>query len=161
MCIRDRERALILKSFIQILNQLPTSFPDLHAYIEEKNEENDWQEAQKKNNIEGYKFYFEKYPNGKYKSDTLKLIAELEDLKAKQEIEIKRLALMEKERRDNDKSGREPYKPVLPSPSGETDPNSNNQRNPLKSKKGMSIRRKVAVWSIIIIVIIIIISSFF
>jgi hypothetical protein len=86
------------------LNQLPSSYPDLNKYLEEKNEDDEWKEAQVKNRIEAYQVYFSKYPNGKYKEATIKLIGELEEVKRKQDEEIKRLAMLEKERRENDKA---------------------------------------------------------
>ena len=99
----SQERNSLTNSFVQILNQLSSNYPDLNKYVEEKDEDEDWFDAQKKNNIETYHAYFNKYPNGKYKADTIKLISELEEVKQKQESEMKRLAMLEKERRENDK----------------------------------------------------------
>jgi hypothetical protein len=100
----NQEKSALINSFIQILNQMPSTYPDLNNYMEEKNEEDEWKDTQKENTIEGYQDYFNKYPNGKYKADTIKLITELEEVKNKQDNEIKRLALLEKERRENDKT---------------------------------------------------------
>ncbi len=100
----NQERAVLINSFVQILNQLPSSYPDLNNYVAEKNEDDEWKEAQQRNTIEEYQDYFSKYPNGKYKAATIKLIAELEEVKQKQDAEIKRLASLEKERRENDKA---------------------------------------------------------
>lgn len=100
----NQEKAVLINSFVQILNQLPSSYPDLNNYVAERNEDDQWKEAQRKNNIEEYQDYFSKYPNGKYKAATIKLIAELEEVKSKQDMEIKRLAALEKERRANDKA---------------------------------------------------------
>jgi hypothetical protein len=102
--VANRERSTIINSFIQILNQLPSSYPDLNNYITEKNEDDEWKEAQQKNTIEEYQDYFSKYPNGRYKEETIKLIAKLEDIKNKQELEMKEVAAREKERRENDKA---------------------------------------------------------
>ena len=99
----NQEKAAVINSFIQILNQLPSNYPDLNIHLQEKNEDDEWYDAQKKNTIDAYQVYFNKYPNGKYKADTIKLISELEEVKLKQDTEIKRLALLEKERRANDK----------------------------------------------------------
>ena len=99
----NQEKASLINSFIQILNQLPSGYPDLNICLEEKNEEEEWKDCQRKNTIEAYQFYFSRYPNGKYKADTIKLIGELEEVKLKQDVEIKRLAMLEKERRENDK----------------------------------------------------------
>ncbi len=109
----NQEKSAIINSFIQILNQMPSNYPDLNNYLEEKNEEDEWKDAQKKNTIEEYHDYFNKYPNGKYKADTIKLITELEEVKAKQEMEMKRLASLEKERRANDKTQGEPTKVAM------------------------------------------------
>ena len=103
----NQEKSMLINSFIQILNQLPSSYPDLNKYLDEKNEDDEWKAAQEENKIEAYQVYFSKYPNGKYKAATIKLIAELEDVKLKQDQEIKRLALLEKERRENDKAAAE------------------------------------------------------
>ena len=100
----SQEKAVLINSFVQILNQLPSSYPDLNNYVAERNEDDEWNEAQRKNTIEEYQDYFSKYPNGKYKAATIKLIAELEEVKSKQDLEIKRLAALEKERRENDKA---------------------------------------------------------
>jgi hypothetical protein len=100
----NQEKSMIINSFIQILNQLPSNHPDLYRYLDEKNEDDEWKDAQNKNKIEAYQVYFSKYPNGKYKEATIKLIGELEEVKRKQDEEIKRLAMLEKERRENDKA---------------------------------------------------------
>ena len=102
--LANRERSSITNSFVQILNQLPSGYPDLNNYVAERNEDDEWNEAQRKNTIEEYQDYFNKYPNGKYKAATISLIAELEEVKQKQDLEIKRLAALEKERRENDKA---------------------------------------------------------
>jgi len=117
-----------------------TRFAEIEfALDEEKEEDEDWFDAQKKNNIETYHAYFNKYPNGKYKADTIKLIGELEDVKQKQESEMKRLAQLEKERRENDKLAAEqkqaaPAKPASKSSAAEGSP-----LPAFKSKKGLFI----------------------
>ena len=68
----NQERAVLINSFVQILNQLPSSHPDLYNYMAEKNEDDEWKDAQQKNTIEEYQDYFSKYPNGKYKAATIK-----------------------------------------------------------------------------------------
>jgi Effector-associated domain 11 len=102
--LANRERSTIINSFIQILNQLPSSYPDLNNYITEKNEDDEWKEAQQKNTIEEYQDYFSKYPNGRYKEETIKLITKLEDIKSKQESEMKEVAAREKARRESEKA---------------------------------------------------------
>ncbi len=131
--LANRERSTIINSFIQILNQIPSTYPDLNNFITEKNEDDEWKEAQQKNTIEEYQDYFSKYPNGRYKEETIKLITKLEDIKTKQELEMKQVAAREKERRENDKAAetitqkpahqeprnQQPYRspnPVIPAP---------------------------------------------
>lgn len=115
--LANREKSSITNSFVQILNQMPSSYPDLNNFIAERNEDDEWNEAQRKNTIEEYQDYFSKYPNGKYKAATIKLITELEEVKQKQDAEIKRLAALEKERRSNDKaSDAEPQKNTYTAP---------------------------------------------
>lgn len=147
----NQERAAIIKSFIQILNQLSSSYPDLNTYLEEKNEDDDWNDAQQKNTIDAYHVYFNKYPNGKYKADTIKLIGELEEVKQKQDSEIKRLALLEKERRENDKLSGEAQKQQT-NPSGYSAVSSDSS-SPAKSKKGLFIGLGIAALAVIIIIV--------
>ncbi|MEO6720096.1 MAG: hypothetical protein ABIN67_07005 [Ferruginibacter sp.] len=147
----NQERATIIKSFIQILNQLPSSYSELNTYLEEKNEEDEWKDAQGKNTIEAYQVYFNKYPNGKYKADTIKLIGELEEVKLKQDSEIKRLALLEKERRENDKVAEEFAKQQMASSAIHPSVNVVNSSTPAKSKKGLFIGLGVAALVIIVI----------
>lgn len=149
----NQEKAALINSFIHIMNQLPSNYPDLNNYVEEKNEDDEWNDAQKKNSIEAYQAYFYKYPNGKYKADTIKLIAELEEVKQKQDNEIKRLALLEKERRENDKLVGEPKKvqavgagqPIHQSSGTE------NSTSPAKSKKGLLIVLGVVIIAAVVI----------
>ena len=147
----NQEKATIIQSFIKILNQLPSSYPDLNTFMEEKNEDDDWNDAQHKNTIDAYQIYFNKYPNGKYKADTLKLIADLEDVKQKQDNEIKRLALLEKERRENDKLAGETQR--IPSTQPSYQSNDTGPSAPAKSKTGLFIGIGVAVIAIILIVV--------
>lgn len=148
----SQERNALTNSFVQILNQLSSNYPDLNKYVEEKDEDEDWFDAQKKNNIETYHAYFNKYPNGKYKADTIKLISELEEVKQKQESEMKRLAMLEKERRENDKLAAEqkqatsssPVKPVIKPSAAE-----GSIAAATKSKKGLLIGVGVLVLAVI------------
>ena len=152
----NQERATIIKSFIQILNQLPSSYSDLSTYLQEKNEEDDWQDTQNKNTIEAYHIYFNKYPNGKYKADTIKLIGELEEVKQRQDSEIKRLALLEKERRENDKVAAETSKQQTGS-TGYQSVKAENYSTPPKSKKGLFIG--LGAGALVLIIIIIMVSK--
>jgi Effector-associated domain 11 len=159
----NHEKAVLINSFVQILNQLPSSHPDLNNYIAEKNEEDEWQEAQRKNTIEEYRDYFSKYPNGKYKAATIKLIAELEDVKQKQDAEIKRLAALEKERRENDKvTNTEPQKTSHTEPKARqaysTTGNAAVAARP-KSKAGLYVALGVLIGIVFIIVLAVSMSS--
>lgn len=149
----NQEKAAVINSFIQILNQLPSNYPDLNNYLQEKNEDNEWNDAQHKNTIDAYQIYFNKYPNGKYKADTIKLIAELEEVKLKQDTEIKRLALLEKERRANDKQANESQKvqPQVTSQPSDERVATTLSTSPAKSKKGLLIGIGVAVVAAIVI----------
>lgn len=152
----NQEKSVLINSFIQILNQLPSNYPDLHTYLEEKNEDDEWKESQKKNTIEGYQFYFNKYPNGKYKADTIKLIAELEEVKLKQDNEIKRLAQLEKERRENDKIFAEPQKKNQQKPAPQKIYKTAapvNPALPAKSKKGLYIALGAVLGIVFIIIV--------
>jgi len=138
----NHEQAALLNSFINILNQLPSNYSELYNYVEEKSEEDEWKDSQKKNTIEAYQHYFSKYPNGKYKAATIKLITELEEVKLKQDTEIKRLASLEKERRERDKATAVPQKEEVHD-AGRFAYNSfagvNNERTAAGSKKGWFI----------------------
>ena len=150
----NHEKAALINSFVQILNQMPSNYPDLNNYLEEKNEDDEWNDAQKKNTIEAYQIYFNKYPNGKYKEDTIKLISYLEEVRQKQDNEIKRLALLEKERRENDKHTAESQKvqPVAHQSSNEKAPTVTSA-TPAGSKKGLFIGIGVAVVALIIFLV--------
>ena len=49
-------------------------YPLLEAYFNERTEEKAWAIASAANDIEAYQEYFQKYPNGKYKEETQRLI---------------------------------------------------------------------------------------
>jgi hypothetical protein len=155
--IANREKATLTSAFISLLNDLPSSYPDLNNYIIEKNEDDEWNEAQKKNTIEEYQDYFSKYPNGRYKAETIKLIAELEEVKQKQDTEIKRLAALEKERRENDKATesetqKPAYQETKPRQAYQATPNVITPAQP-KSRAGLYIVLGALVGIIFIIVI--------
>ena len=133
----SQERNALINSFVQIINQLSSTYPDLNKYLEEKDEDVEWFETQKKNSIEAYYAYFNKYPNGKYKADTIKLIGELEEVKLKQENEMKRLALLEKERRESDKQANEQRQPPPAGQAAYKAPVADHSSTPAKSKKGL------------------------
>jgi hypothetical protein len=150
----NHEQAGLLNSFINILNQLPSNYSELYNYMEEKNEEDEWKDSQKKNTIEAYQQYFSKYPNGKYKAATIKLITELEEVKLKQDSEIKRLASMEKERRERDKTEAESQKEETVNDDRFARKNftvTNNEGKTATSKKGLLVG--VGITAIVLIVV--------
>jgi Effector-associated domain 11 len=160
--LANRERSTIINSFIQILNQLPSSYPDLNNYITEKNEDDEWKEAQQKNTIEEYQDYFSKYPNGRYKEETIKLITKLEDIKTKQELEMKQVAAREKERRENDKAAETiPQKPAYQQPKTQQAYRSTNTviAAPAKSRTGLYIALGALLGIIFIIIIAVAVSG--
>jgi hypothetical protein len=159
----NQERAVLINSFVQILNQLPSSYPDLNNYIAEKNEDDEWKEAQQRNTIEEYQDYFSKYPNGKYKAATISLIAELEEVKQKQDAEIKRLAALEKERRENDKAAdaeaqKTSYTEAKPRQSYQSTATINTAAKP-KSRAGLYIGLGALIGIVFIIVVAVASSS--
>ena len=99
----DIEEATLTKSIVDILNQIPINYTALNTYMEDTDEDDAWHEAENRNKIEAYNAYFRKYPNGKYKADTEKIIAKMESVRQKQDEDIKKLAQLEKEKRDRDK----------------------------------------------------------
>ena len=152
----NQEKASLINSFIQILNQLPSGYPDLNICLEEKNEDEEWKDCQRKNTIEAYQFYFSRYPNGKYKADTIKLIGELEEVKLKQDVEIKRLAMLEKERRENDKAAEaKKEQPVVQPQTAYRSTATVQPAAPAKSRKGLYI----VLGSVLAVVLLIIVAS--
>ena len=149
----SQERNALINSFVQIINQLSSTYPDLNKYLEEKDEDVEWFETQKKNSIEAYYAYFNKYPNGKYKADTIKLIGELEEVKLKQENEMKRLALLEKERRESDKQANEQRQPPPPGQAAYKAPVADHSSTPAKSKKVLWIVLEVLVLVVIAVIL--------
>jgi Effector-associated domain 11 len=159
----NQEKAVLINSFVQILNQLPSSYPDLNNHIAEKNEDDEWKEAQRRNTIEEYQDYFSKYPNGKYKAATISLIAELEEVKQKQDAEIKRLAALEKERRENDKAAgaeaqKTAYTEPKPKQSYQSTANTNAAAKP-KSRVGLYIGLGALIGIVFIILVAVASSS--
>jgi Effector-associated domain 11 len=158
----NRERSTIINSFIQILNQIPSTYPDLNNFITEKNEDDEWKEAQQKNTIEEYQDYFSKYPNGRYKAETIKLITKLEDIKNKQELEMKEVAAREKERRENDKAAETvTQKPAYQQPGNQQAYRSSNTVTaaPAKSRTGLYIGLGALLGILFIIIIAVAVSG--
>ena len=93
--------ARINKSLVDTLNSLEEEYPLLEAYFNERTEEKAWAIASAANDIEAYQEYFQKYPNGKYKEETQRLIQELEAIEAKRQADFRKKAEAEKKRRQN------------------------------------------------------------
>lgn len=153
----NQEKSSLINSFLQILNQIPSNYPDLNSYMEEKNEDDEWEVAQEKNSIEAYQDYFSKYPNGKYKAATIKLIGELQDVKQKQDEEIKRLAKLEKERRASEKVTR-PVTPKAPVQRPSPNPVYQQPARPVEPAKKTNAGLYIALGILLGIVLIVVIA---
>ena len=93
--------ARVNKSLVDTLNSLEEEYPLLETYFNERTEEKAWAIASAANNIEAYQEYFQKYPNGKYKEETQRLIRELQAIEAKRQAEFRKKAEAEKKRRQS------------------------------------------------------------
>ncbi|MEL6251082.1 MAG: hypothetical protein AAFR87_03635 [Bacteroidota bacterium] len=93
--------ARVNKSLVDTLNSLEEEYPLLEAYFNERTEEKAWAIASAANDIESYQDYFQKYPNGKYKEETQRLIRELQAIEAKRKAEFRKKAEAEKKRRQS------------------------------------------------------------
>lgn len=91
----------VLSAFISLINNLHT-YESLKEYLKDIEEQKLWEIAVSANTIVAYKTFFEKYPEGKYKEETQRLITQLEEINKKNENEIKRKAQEEKEWRENE-----------------------------------------------------------
>lgn len=107
-------------SYGELLSSIPSSFPDLNDYIIERDDEIAWKEAQKRNVIEPYLQYLERFPNGRYAADALKIMTDLNDIKQRQEEQLKKVAQAEKERNERETSGH-----AMPLSSDNTDAHKN------------------------------------
>ncbi|MFT4665943.1 MAG: hypothetical protein ACI8YQ_000601 [Polaribacter sp.] len=88
----------LISAFLNIIGKLP-EHKELSNYINGLEEEEAWKEAVRKNGIESYRVFFTKYPHGKYKEETQRIISEMETIEKTKEAEIKQKAAEEKERR--------------------------------------------------------------
>ena len=105
--VADREKASLINSLVQLKNQIRFNHPDLYKHMLEKDEENAWQEALHSNTIDEYQDYFSKYPNGKYREDSIKFIKQLREKRESQDNEIRRIAEQEKVRRESIETSQE------------------------------------------------------
>lgn len=97
----NTQMARINKTLVDILNSLDDEYPILEKYFNEQTEEKAWAIASASNDIEGYQDYFQKYPNGKYKEETQRLIRELQAIEGKKKEEFRKKAEAEKRRRQS------------------------------------------------------------
>ncbi|MEM7512732.1 MAG: SPOR domain-containing protein [Bacteroidota bacterium] len=89
----------IYASFIDLVGEIARDYPLFNQFVNHQEEENAWEKASKLNTIGAYQEYFQKYPNGKYKVETTRIIKELTAIQDKKNEEIKRKATEEKFRR--------------------------------------------------------------
>jgi len=87
-----------ISAFLNIIGKLP-DHKELSKYVNGLEEEEAWKEAVRKNDIETYRVFFMKYPHGKYKEETRRIISEMETIEKAKAAEIKQKATEEKERR--------------------------------------------------------------
>lgn len=102
------ELARIEKSILGTLNGLDENYPGLEAYFLEREEDAAWATASASNDIETYQAFFNKYPNGKYREETQRLIEELKTLEVQKNVAFRKTAEAERKRRQ---STQEPQKP--------------------------------------------------
>ncbi len=87
-----------ISAFLNIIGKLP-EYKELSKYVNGLEEEEAWKEAVRKNDIETYRIFFTKYPQGKYKEETRRIIGEMEAIERTKEAAIKEKAAAEKKRR--------------------------------------------------------------
>ncbi|MEM6805026.1 MAG: hypothetical protein AAF696_26755, partial [Bacteroidota bacterium] len=113
------EIARTKKSLLNILNKLDDDYPLLAKYFAEQDEEKAWAMARASNSIASYQEYFNKYPNGKYKGETQKLLKELQSIEEKknktfiQKAENERKRRLEPEQQTQVKTSSSPMRYVL------------------------------------------------
>lgn len=102
------ELARFEKSILGILNGLDENYPGLEKYFQEREEDAAWATASAANDIEAYKAFFTKYPHGKYREETQRLIQKLEALEVKKNIAFKKTAEAERQRRQQITTNKKP-----------------------------------------------------
>jgi|GEM_PF-4357962 flagellar biosynthesis chaperone FliJ len=95
----QRERRTVSNNILNLIHDLD-KYPDYQNYIKTLVEENAWKEATRQNTIAAYQSYFEKYPDGKYREETYRIMTDLREVERRREEEIKRLAEEERRRRE-------------------------------------------------------------
>lgn len=98
------ELARIDQSLLKTLNSLDEDYPGLEEYFLEREEESAWAIASTSNDIETYQNFFNKYPNGKYKDETQQVIKELKALEIQKNVEIRKAAEAERQRRQTNQT---------------------------------------------------------
>lgn len=93
----------ILNSLLELIDDFP-KYPVYLNYLENAEEDEAWNEAKRRNEIGAYQHFFEKYPDGKYKNETRKVIAELKEIDRKSHADIQQKAQEEKDRREREEA---------------------------------------------------------
>jgi len=94
----QRERRTVSNNLLNTIYDIDV-YPDFKRYINEQEEEKAWREVSRKNTIAAYQEYFDRFPNGKYRAETHRIITELQEVEQKRSAEMKRIAEQEKRRR--------------------------------------------------------------
>jgi len=101
----QRERRTVSNNLLNTIYDLDI-YPAFKKYINEQEEEKAWREVSRKNTIAAYQEYFERFPNGKYRAETHRIITELQEVEQKRSAEMKRIAEQEKRRRNRQEENR-------------------------------------------------------
>lgn len=101
----QRERRTVSNNLLNTIYDLDI-YPAFKKYINEQEEEKAWQEVSRKNTIAAYQEYFERFPNGKYRAETHRIITDLQEVEQKRAAEMKRIAEQEKRRRNRQEETR-------------------------------------------------------
>ncbi|MEM6696980.1 MAG: hypothetical protein AAF806_22735 [Bacteroidota bacterium] len=101
----QRERRTVSNNLLNTIYDLDI-YPNFKKYINEQEEEKAWKEVSRKNTIAAYQDYFERFPNGKYREETHRIIMDLQEVEQKRSAEMKRIAEQEKRRRNRQEENR-------------------------------------------------------
>ncbi|MEM8528875.1 MAG: hypothetical protein AAGG68_29840 [Bacteroidota bacterium] len=145
----QRERRTVSNKLLNTIYDLDI-YPDFKKYINEQEEEKAWQSASRKNTISAYQEYFERFPNGKYRAETHRIITELQEIEQKRSAEMKQIAEQEKRRRNQRENRRqEPVRQAAYSSgfmAGNTGMNTHSTTNPNNSTANGETFNMTFVW---------------
>ncbi|MEL6717577.1 MAG: hypothetical protein AAFO82_12350 [Bacteroidota bacterium] len=102
----QRERRTVSNNLLNTIYDLDV-YPDFRRYINEQEEEKAWRDVSRKNTIAAYQEYFDRFPNGKYREETHRIITDLQAVEQKRAAEMKRIAEQEKRRRNQRENRRQ------------------------------------------------------